>query len=197
LINSSDGAIDPAKRPPDFHKRASKKPVPANARALFIKPGGLTMKHLYVLGAVLALAACAQQTAPPPAAMAPPPPPPPMAPGPPPMAAAMEPLDGVYVGSLTLQAAGLSRDNLNRSGCVSGRAATAAVRRGIINIEYANWKRHRLHYKGKVDPSGAVTAYHRNSDGSASILNGQISGGQLTGDMQRGPCNYAVALNKR
>jgi hypothetical protein len=159
------------------------------------------MKHLYVLGAVLALAACAQQTAPPPAAMAPPPAPPPMAmappPGPPPMAAAMEPLDGVYVGSLTLQAAGLSGDSLNRSGCVSGRAATAAARRGIINIEYANWKRHRLHYKGKVDASGAVTAYHRNSDGSASVLNGQISNGQLTGDMQRGPCSYALALNKR
>jgi len=102
------------------------------------------MKHLYVLGAVLGLAACAQQTAPPPAAMAPPPAPPPMAmappPGPPPMVAAMEPLDGVYVGSLTLQAAGLSGDSLNRSGCVSGRAASAAVRRGIINIEYANWK---------------------------------------------------------
>ena len=97
------------------------------------------MKHLYVLGAVMALAACAQQTAPPPAAMGPPPAPPPMAmappPGPPPMAAAMEPLDGVYVGSLTLQAAGLSGDSLNRSGCVSGRAASAAVRRGIINIE--------------------------------------------------------------
>jgi hypothetical protein len=113
------------------------------------------------------------------------------------MAAAMEPLDGVYVGSLTLQAAGLSGDSLNRSGCVSGRAASAAVRRGIINIEYANWKRHRLHYKGKVDASGAVTAYHRNSDGSASVLNGQISNGQLTGEMQRGPCSYALALNKR
>src|SRR5205085_6136291 len=80
---------------------------------------GSTMKHLYVLGTALVLAACAQQTAPPPAAMAPPPAPPPMAmmppPGPPPMAAAMEPLDGVYVGSLTLQSAGLSGDSLNRS----------------------------------------------------------------------------------
>jgi hypothetical protein len=163
------------------------------------------MKSLYFLGAALTLAACAQQTAPPPVATAPPPPPPvAMAPppGPPPgpqIAAAvpMESYDGAYYGSLTLQSAGLSGDSLNRSGCVSQRAATAAVRRGIINIEYANWKRHRLHYKGKVDATGAVTAYHRNSDGSASILNGQISAGQLTGDMQRGPCNYAVALAKR
>lgn len=160
------------------------------------------MKSLYFLGAALTLAACAQQTAPPPVASAPPPPPPmAMAPPPPPpqmvAAAPMESLDGAYYGSLTLQSSGLSQGDYNRSGCVSQRAATAAVRRGIINIEYANWKRHRLHYKGKVDGSGAVTAYHRNSDGSASILNGQISNGQITGDMQRGPCSYAVALSKR
>jgi hypothetical protein len=161
------------------------------------------MRQLYVLGLVLTLAACVQQTAPPPLATAPPPPPPiAMAPppGPPPQMAAavpMESFDGAYYGSLTLQSSGLSSGDYNRTGCVSQRAATAAVRRGIINIEYANWKRHRLHYKGKVDATGAVTAYHRNSDGSASVLNGQISGGQLTGDMQRGPCNYGVALNKR
>ena len=158
------------------------------------------MKNLYVLGLLLATAACAQQPAQP-VATAPPPPPPPVAmapplapPMPPPMMASF---DGIYAGSLTLQSSGLSEGNLNRSGCVSARPATAAVRRGIINIEYANWKRHRLHYKGKVDAAGTVTAYHRNSDGSASILNGQISGGQLTGDMQRGPCSYAVALAKR
>jgi len=161
------------------------------------------MKSLYFLGAALTLAACAQQSAPPPVATAPPPPPPvAMAPppGPPPQMAAAAPLgsfDGSYYGSLTLTSSGLSSGDYNRTGCVSQRPATAAIRRGIINIEYANWKRHRLHYKGKVDGTGAVTAYHRNSDGSASILNGQISGGQLTGDMQRGPCSYAVALNKR
>jgi hypothetical protein len=164
-----------------------------------IKPRGLTMKNLFVLGLILATAACAQQPAQPVATMPPPPPPPvAMAPPPaPPMPPPMASFDGTYAGTLTLASSGLSGDNLNRSGCVSGRPATAAVRRGIINIEYANWKRHRLHYKGKVDATGAVTAYHRNSDGSASILNGQISGGQLTGDMQRGPCSYAVALAKR
>jgi hypothetical protein len=159
------------------------------------------MKNLFVLGLLLATAACAQQSSPPVATAPPPPPPVAMAPPPPgpQMAAAipMESFDGAYYGSLTLQSSGLSTGDYNRSGCVSQRAATAAVRRGIINIEYANWKRHRLHYKGKVDATGAVTAYHRNSDGSASVLNGQISGGQLTGDMQRGPCNYAVALAKR
>ena len=156
------------------------------------------MKQLYVLGSLLAIAACAQQPAP--MASAPPPPPPPaMAapPAPPPMAALPASVDGIYVGSLTLASAGLSDQDLNRTGCVSGRPARALVRGGLINIEYANWKRHKLHYKGRVDAAGVVTASHRNSDGSASILNGQIANGQLTGDMQRGPCNYAVALAQR
>jgi hypothetical protein len=156
------------------------------------------MKQLYVLGSLLAIAACAQQPAP--MASAPPPPPPPaMAapPAPPPMAAIPASVDGVYVGSLTLASAGLSDQDLNRTGCVSGRPARALVRGGLINIEYANWKRHKLHYKGRVDAAGVVTASHRNSDGSASTLNGQIANGQLTGDMQRGPCSYAVALAQR
>lgn len=156
------------------------------------------MKSLYVLGVLFAIAACAPQPAPPPVSVAPPPPPVAMAPPPPPPVAAMPAsFDGVYAGSLTLASSGLSDDNLNRSGCVSGRPARALVRGGLINIEYANWKRHKLHYKGRVDASGAVTAYHKNSDGSSSVLNGQISNGQLTGDMQRGPCNYAVALAMR
>jgi len=71
------------------------------------------------------------------------------------------------------------------------------VRNGNVYLEYANWKRHKLHYRGRVDPGGAVTAYHTNSDGSRSILSGQISGGQMTGDMQRGPCSYAVSLAMR
>jgi hypothetical protein len=113
------------------------------------------------------------------------------------MAAIPASVDGVYVGSLTLASAGLSDQDLNRTGCVSGRPARALVRGGLINIEYANWKRHKLHYKGRVDAAGVVTASHRNSDGSASTLNGQIANGQLTGDMQRGPCNYTVALAQR
>jgi len=75
------------------------------------------------------------------------------------------------------------------------RARLFGAASSISNTPTGSW--HRLHYKGKVDASGAVTAYHRNSDGSASVLNGQISNGQLTGEMQRGPCSYALALNKR
>ena|SRR5437762_7228616 len=154
------------------------------------------MKQLYVLAAFLTLAACAPQPAPPVASAPPPPPPVAMVPPPPPIAAMPVSVDGVYAGSLTLASAGSSTDLANRSGCVSERPARALVRNGLINLEYANWKRHKLHYKGRVDANGAVTAYHKNSDGSSSILNGQIVVGQLTGNMERGACHYTVALAK-
>src|SRR5437764_14838035 len=155
------------------------------------------MKKLYVLGALLTLAACAPQPVPP-VATAPPPPPVAMASPPPrPIAAMPGSVDGVYAGSLPLASAGSSTDLANRSGCVSGRPARALVRNGLINLEYANWKRHKLHYKGRVDGAGAVTAYHKNSDGSSSVLNGQIANGQLTGNMDSGPCSYAVAVATR
>ena len=151
------------------------------------------MKTLNLIDAVLTLAACVQQQPPPPPVAAAPPPVA-MAPPPPPMPASF---DGVYAGSLTIASSGLSAGDLNRTGCVSGRPARALVRNGLINLEYANWKRHKLHYKGRVDANGTVTAYHKNSDGSSSILNAQISNGQLTGNMDRGPCSYAVALAMR
>ena len=158
------------------------------------------MKNLYAVGALLMIAACVQQPSAPVASAPPPPAPmaaaPPPAP-PPPIAAIPASFDGVYAGSLTLAASGMSTYNADRSGCVSARPARALVRRGLINLEYANWKRHKLHYKGRVDGNGAVTAYHTNSDGSRSILNGQISNGQLTGNMDRGPCSYEVALAMR
>jgi hypothetical protein len=155
------------------------------------------MKSLYLLGPLLMIAACAPQpsapvaTAPPPPVAAAPPP----APMPPPPTQVS--FDGRYAGSLTIASSGGSTDNLNRTGCVSERPATMVVRNGNVYLEYANWKRHKLHYRGRIDPNGAVTAYHTNSDGSRAILSGQIVNGELTGNMTRGPCDYAVALARR
>ena len=153
------------------------------------------MKSLYLLGPLLLLAACAPQPAPP-VATAPPPPvaaaPPPMSP--PPMQASF---DGMYVGSMTIASSGLSSGDLNRTGCVSRRIARMEVHGGWASIRYRDWKRHKLHYRGQVDPTGAVTAQHRNIDGSEAILSAQINGNELTGTMRRGPCEYSVALAKR
>jgi len=154
------------------------------------------MKSLYLLGPLLMIAACAPQPAPP-VATAPPPAPPIAAAPPPPPPPMQVSFDGRYAGSLTISSSGLSGDNLNRTGCVSERPATMVVRNGNVYLEYANWNRHKLHYRGRVDPSGAVTAYHTNGDGSRAILSGQIINGQLTGNMTRGPCDYSVALAMR
>ena len=154
------------------------------------------MKSLYLLGPLLMIAACAPQpsapvsTAPPPVAAAPPP-----APMPPPPTQVS--FDGMYVGSMTIASSGLSSGDLNRTGCVSRRPARMEVHGGWASIRYNDWKRHKLHYRGQVDPTGAVTAQHRNSDGSESILSAQINGNELTGTMRRGPCEYSVALARR
>ena len=158
------------------------------------------MKSSYLLASLLMLAACAPQPAAPVATAPPPPRPiaaaPPPAPMPPP-AVSPASFDGAYAGSLTIASSGGSTDYLNRTGCVSQRPARMVVRNGNVYLEYANWKRHKLHYRGRVDPSGAVTAYHTNSDGSRAILSGQIVNGELTGDMTRGPCDYTVTLARR
>ena len=154
------------------------------------------MKSLYLLGPLLMIAACAPQpsapvsTAPPPVAAAPPP-----APMPPPPTQVS--FDGMYVGSMTIASSGLSSGELNRTGCVSRRPARMEVHGGYASIRYNDWKRHKLHYRGQVDPTGAVTARHLNSDGSEAILSAQINGNELTGTMRRGPCEYSVALARR
>jgi len=156
------------------------------------------MKTLYLIGAVLTLAACAQQQPPPPVAAAPPPPPPvAMAPPPPPSAPMLASLDGVYAGSLTLTSSGLSNQDLNRTGLRVGATRSRFGPPRPHQPRIRQLERHKLHYKGRVDANGTVTAYHKNSDGSSSILNAQISNGQLTGNMDRGPCSYAVALAMR
>jgi hypothetical protein len=104
--------------------------------------------------------------------------------------------DGNYKGSLNLSASGLSTDNAYRSKCVEGRPATMTIRNGAVFIEYANWRGHKLHYRGNVDAAGAVNAYHRNGDGTTANLTGRISSNVLTGNMRRDICAYTVSLTR-
>jgi hypothetical protein len=163
------------------------------------------MKRLFVLGSLLAIAACAPQppppvaTAPPPApqvaTMPPPAPPPP--PTPPPAGRTGTSFDGAYTGSMAQSASGLSTQTGNTSpACVEERPATMTIRNGNVYIRYRDWKRHTINYRGKVNASGWVDAYHKNSDGSSSILSGQISNNELTANMERGPCDYTATLAK-
>jgi len=179
---------------------------PANERkscAAYIILGGSTMKRLLVLGSLLAIAACASQP-PPPAVTAPAPVPqvaavPPSAPPPPPPppASRTRAFDGAYTGSMTLSASGLSTRESNASGCVEERPAKMTILNGYVYIQYSDWKRHVLHYRGNVKSDGWVHAYHTNRDGSRSVLSGQINSDTLTANMERGPCDYTATLAKK
>src|SRR5215831_1027200 len=108
-------------------------------------------------------------------------------------------LDGIYAGSLTSTSGrGFSSGvGSNRSKCWTSAPAKMTIRGGYMVMEYPNWKRRTLHYRGIVDPSGAVNLRHTNSDGSLAILTGQISNGQVTGTMRRGPCLWDLTLAKQ
>ena len=159
------------------------------------------MNRVFVLGSMLAIAACASQPQPP-AATTPPPaqvvaamPPAPL-PAPPPSPTRTS-FDGRYTGSMTLSPSGLSTRTGNTSpACVDERPATMRIIKSNVYIDYLDWKRHKLHYRGKVNASGWVDAYHTNRDGSRSILSGQMSDAGLTANMERGPCDYQVTLTR-
>jgi len=107
--------------------------------------------------------------------------------------------DGIYAGSLTSASGrGFSSGvGSNRSKCWTSAPAKMTIRGGYMVMEYPNWKRHTLHYRGIVDPSGAVSLRHTNSDGSIAILTGQISNAQVTGTMRRGSCLWDLTLAKQ
>ena len=153
------------------------------------------MKRLYVLGACLAIAACAPQPSAP-VASAPPPPPVAAAP-PPPMPMTVASFDGEYFGPFQIMPTGGETTESRRTGCTEKRKGRMTVRNGVAELRYANWKTHRLHYRGPVDPSGAAHLIHHNSDGSEADLIGRFQGNQFIGDMRRGPCQYRVTLTRR
>jgi len=103
--------------------------------------------------------------------------------------------DGSYRGSMTLAPGGLN-DAYTAPACEDHRPAEALIRDGYVFLTYHDWHRHLIHYNGRVNEGGVVTAYHRNRDGSASRLTGNVSGSQFTADAWRGRCDYSFSLTK-
>jgi hypothetical protein len=157
----------------------------------------MMMKRLYVLGACLVIAACAPQSSAPVTSA---PPPQPIAAAPPapmPMATNIASLDGEYAGPFQIMPTGGETTNEHRSGCTEQRKGRMTVRNGHAELRYANWKGHRLHYRGQIDPTGAVTLSHLNWDGGYAQLTGQFQGNAFIGDMRRGPCQYKLNFVRR
>ena len=113
-------------------------------------------------------------------------------------AVAMEPaspFDGAYRGDMQVQPGGMSHDYTSPA-CQIQRPAEMSVRGGYAFLQYKDWHGHTLHYRGRIGADGTVNAYHRNGDGSSSVLNGNFSGNQFTGNMRRGRCDYSLALSR-
>ena len=156
------------------------------------------MRRLLVLGLLLTFAACAPQP-PPPAATAPPPPvaaappPPPAAPPPPPPRMSF---DGLYKGTMSQTASTQTTGELVGGGCTPDRPTSMRIKRGDVRIWYQDFVGHTLHYRGKIDATGKINAWHTNRGGSRSILAGQISGDTANLDLNRGRCYYTVSMTR-
>jgi len=81
-------------------------------------------------------------------------------------------------------------------GCDPDLPMSMRIKRGDVRIWYKNFVGHTLHYRGKIDATGKINAWHTNQGGSRSILAGQISGDTANLDLNRGRCYYTVALTK-
>jgi hypothetical protein len=155
------------------------------------------MKRLIVVVFVFVAVACAPQS-PPPVATAPPPqvaaapPPPPPAPPPPPTPASF---NGRYAGMMTVGVSGVESQGTTHPIC-SDRPINMTVSNGYATIWYHNWKRHTLHYRGRVDPTGTINLSHLNGDGSRSEFTLKISAAGWHGEMRRGNCWYNVAMTR-
>jgi hypothetical protein len=157
------------------------------------------MKRLIIMALVIVLVSCAPQPPPPappplpPAAAAAPPPTPPPPSAPPPTLASF---NGHYAGLATLGVSGVETQGTTNPVCVDRRPISMTIRNGYATIVYQDWKLHTLHYRGRVDPGGGINTSHLNGDGSRSVFALHPSPDGWNGDMQRGNCQYMVAMTR-
>jgi hypothetical protein len=104
--------------------------------------------------------------------------------------------DGSYGGSMMLTADPLPNGE-SYAPCVSARPVSMQIAHGIVTLAYADWGQNIIHYRGRVDASGDVQAWHTNGDGSRSILTGRVQQAMFTGDLDRDlhRCPYSVVMS--
>ena len=69
------------------------------------------------------------------------------------------------------------------------------IERGDVMISYTDWRGHKLDYRGKVDPTGKINAWHTKCDGNSYILSGRIEGDGFTGYLLDAEnCGYALTM---
>jgi hypothetical protein len=102
--------------------------------------------------------------------------------------------DGSYAGSMVQMPTG--GDFGRNHSCVVHRPMNLAIEGDKVTFSYINWGGNTVHFRGKVDLTGGVNAWHINGDGSRSILTGKIEDNGFAGYMARdeGRCNYKVSI---
>ena len=102
--------------------------------------------------------------------------------------------NGSYTGSMAQMATG--GDYGRNHPCVAHRPVNLTIEGDKVTFLYVNWGGYTIHYRGKVDPTGGINAWHTNDDGSRSILTGGIGSTGFAGYMARdeGRCNYKVTI---
>lgn len=103
--------------------------------------------------------------------------------------------DGSYAGSMTLLDI-VSQASPDSSACVHIRSVSMQIDRGGVIVWYIDQAGNVIHFRGAVDDSGAIDAWHRNGDGSHSILLGGSGGPGFIGYLDRddGRCRYKIVM---
>jgi hypothetical protein len=111
-------------------------------------------------------------------------------------AGAQSAYDGSYGGSMMLTADPLPNGE-SYAACVSTRPVSMQISYGVVTLAYADWGQNIIHYRGRVNASGDVQAWHTNGDGSRSILTGRVQQAMFTGDLDRDQhrCPYSVVMS--
>ena len=101
--------------------------------------------------------------------------------------------DGTYAGSMAQSVGHLgAHSNPN---CVFRTPVSMRIERGEVVISYTAWGGHNIDYRGKVDATGKINAWHTNGDGSSSIASGRIGGDGFTGHLlEPEGCSYALTM---
>jgi hypothetical protein len=101
--------------------------------------------------------------------------------------------DGAYAGSMAQRVGHLGAHS--NPSCVSSRPVSMRIERSDVTISYTDWGGHKIDYRGKVDPTGKINAWHTNGDGSSSVLSGRIGGDGFTGHLLEAEgCAYALTM---
>jgi hypothetical protein len=106
--------------------------------------------------------------------------------------------DGSYEGSMTLVHP-IANTDPNRPASVYTRSISMQIDRGSVTVWYADQAGNIIHYRGAVEESGSLDAWHRNSDGTYSTLLGGSGGPGFFGylDRNNGHCHYKIIVTRQ